>query len=676
MGKKLLVSLTLAQVLLFGGENLIQNGGFESFDAESVNKWKYVHLEGWEGTAEVWSNKKGRVSRDGEYKIELDTKDSIVDQLSQVVTTEAGKHYLITLDAYARRSGTSDFEILVDGEVIARVTPTNRWYKYGGTFVGKGGEQTITLRELEDQNDGYGALIDTVVLQGGSSDIGRLLDEERAKYEILEPTGLDQIIEIIDNDRRIAYRVSPEEIEEAKEAAATMNELIKEAIRENGLANDGKLLASDVMEINLYLTKNYGSQWTDLREKFAKVEKHGEIYAIGHHAAKSVWGKIYNLGLPKYDDKHTAKLDGSKGDRFRYVAFLLDEVADKGSLKNSSYQEVKGTTGTGLDRIVEVILNDRGLNEKNPTSTLRAGARYADEMNKLIVEGIKATGIANDGSFSPADIRTLNHYLVDNYQSRWAELHGDDEDNEEYGYHLVQNDGATTRMFGHNVINTIADGIYHLGYPTDHKYHLVNEDGNRNQTFEDVAWWLEQGLAEDLKRGTLKNPSFKEVEGTTGTALDRIIDVIYHDEGLLRKVSMEDIRVAARNANRMNELIVEAIKELGVAEDRFISSEEVKAMNRYLVDHYQAEWAELHGDDEKDSETGFHRIQNDGAVDRIEGRNLINTVADGIYHLGYPTRFSSHLVNEDGNRNQSFYNVAYWLTRHLQADMQAGKLDK
>ncbi|MRI84086.1 MAG: hypothetical protein C6I00_06665 [Nitratiruptor sp.] len=674
MGKRIFVSLTLAQALLFGG-NLLHNGGFELFDAQKVNKWKYVHLEGWEGLAEVWSNRKGRISRDGEYKIELDTKESVLDHLSQVVVTQEGQHYLITLDAYARRSGTSDFEVLVDGEVIARVSPTNRWYTYGAIFVGKGGEQTIAIRELPEQNDGYGALIDRVVLQSGDlQELERTLDKKRSHYEILEPQGLDQIVEIIDQDRRIAYKVSPEEIERAKEAALHMNELIKEAIRENGLANDGRLLASDVMEINRYLTANYSSQWRELREDFAKVEKYGEIYAIGHHAARSVWAKIYNLGLSPYDGRHTAKLDGSKGDRFTYVAFLLDEVANKESLKNPDYREVQGSTGTGLDRIVQVILTDRGLNDKNPTSTLRAGARYADEMNHLIVEGIKATGIANDGHFSPADIRTLNHYLVDRYQERWAQLHGDDEENEEYGYHLIQNDGATTRMFGHNVINTIADGIYHLGYPTDHKYHLVNEDGNRNQSFEDVAWWLEQGLAADME--SLKNPAVQEVRGTTGTALDRIIEVIYHDEGLLRKVSMEDIRIAARNANRMNELIVEAIRELGIARDRFISSEEVKAMNRYLVERYQEEWAQLHGDDEEGSETGFHRIQNDGAISRIEGRNLINTVADGIYHLGYPTRFSSHLVNEDGNRNQSFYNVAYWLTRHLRADMEAGKLDK
>ncbi|NPA27423.1 MAG: hypothetical protein GXN91_00005, partial [Epsilonproteobacteria bacterium] len=257
-----------------------------------------------------------------------------------------------------------------------------------------------------------------------------------------------------------------------------------------------------------------------------------------------------------------------------------------------------------------------------------------------------------------------------------AELHGDDEDDAEYGYHLIQNDGATTRMFGENVINTIADGIYHLGYKTTYRDNLVNEDGNKNQTFEDVAWGLEISLKEDIKAGKFINKEYKEIVGTTGTAMDKIVPAIFNDEGLQLRVSTDDMRVAAQNANRMNELLIEAIKETGVAEDKFFSIDDIKKLNEYLVTNYEAEWAELHGDDEKDAETGFHRIQNDGAVSRLDGHNLINTIADGIYHLGYKTKYSDRLVNEDGNKNQTFYSVAYWLNKYLQDELADGRLVK
>jgi hypothetical protein len=227
-------------------------------------------------------------------------------------------------------------------------------------------------------------------------------------------------------------------------------------------------------------------------------------------------------------------------------------------------------------------------------------------------------------------------------------------------------------MYGENVMNTIADGIYHLGYKTTYANNLVNEDGNKNQKFEDVAWWLDISLKEDIKAGKFNNPNFHEVVGETGTTLDKIVPYIYNDEGLLAKVSMEDIREGARCANEMNKLLVTAIKETGVASDNYISTEDAKTLNRYLVDNYASEWAELHGDDEDDSETGYHKVQNDGAVGRMENRNTINNLADGIYHLGYETNYKNNLVNEDGNKNVTFRSVAYWLNKYLKNDMIRG----
>lgn len=500
-----------------------------------------------------------------------------------------------------------------------------------------------------------------------------------ASDEIIEPTGLAQINEIIAEDERIARKATPEEIATAQQVATTMNDLIKEAIIERGLANDGWISVADAREINQYLVKNHAQAWENLRgeEGYALIERKASIVALANNAVKTVWGKIYNLGFEATNKgRNLSTYDDKKSSSFTTVGYYLGEVLkdDIASLQNPNFTEVVGTTGTKLDMIVNVILTDQGLLRKVSTGDLRIGAESADKMNALIIEGIKAKGLANDRRLTAADMRTLNQYLVKNHKERWAELHGDDEDNEETGYHKVQNDGAYNRIYADNVINSIADGIYHLGFETNNEKRLLNEDGNKNKSFEKVAWWLESILKADLNAGKLDNPTYQEVVGETGTSLDKMIPYIYNDEGLLRKVSMEDIRVASSAANEMNKLLIEAIKTTGVASDDYISTDEVKELNQYLVTNHKERWAELHGDDEDDAETGYHRIQNDGALGVIHNQNTINKLADGIYHLGFETDNDKRLVNEDGNKNVSFKNVSYWLNKSLKTDYANGTL--
>ena len=674
----LLFSLNSTELMATSGE-LVQNGSFEKFTInQDHSRWKLVQFDNWNGDGEVWNHKIGRVATKGTYKAELDVGKKKVNTLTQSISTVAGEKYTFSLDAYARKAGTSDFELLVDGQVISTITPSKYWEKYGVEFTGNGGEQTISIREIESQNNGLGAIIDNVSVQSGLS-LDQLKAQDRALVEIIEPTGLDQISEIISNDRYLNSKVSAEDIAKAQEASAQMNELIKEAIKVNGLANDGVISIADTLEVNIYLVEKYADKWTALREDFALIEKRARIRALNTNAVRNVWGKIYNLGFEAVNNnQNTSDVNGKKNSSFRTVGYLLGTVAKNnalsGELNNKEFKEVEGTTGTKLDMIVNVILTDRGLLRKVPTSDLRVGAKTADEMNHLIVEAIKAEGLGNDKKLTTADIRTINNYLVENYAEKWAELHGDDEDGEETGYHRVQNDGATTRLYADNVMNSIADGIYHLGYKTNLRNRLVNEDGNANKRFEKVAWWLDSSLKKDLQEGKFDNPDFKEVKGTTGTSFDKIIPYIYNNEGLIYHVSMEDIREGARTANEMNKLIVEGIKATGIAQDDYISIDDVKALNKYLVTNYASEWAELHGNDEDNEETGYHRIQNDGATGTMNNRNTINNLADGIYHLGFPTRFKNNLENEDGNKNVSFSNVAYWLNKALKDDFLRGSL--
>ena len=483
-------------------------------------------------------------------------------------------------------------------------------------------------------------------------------------------TGLNRIGPIIANEEYLAKKVDPAQIEEAAHAAAQMNALIVEAIVAEAVVNDGKITPADALQINRYLVYHYRNMYASLREAFSAIERKGSrIELFNTNAINTVFSSIYNLGLEAKE-----KCGGFKMVSYYLSALLAVELANK-TLVNPNYQEVSGTTGTALDQMIALIFVDRGLNKYIPLQDMREAARAADALNTLILEAIFQEGLANDGKLSVADARQINLYLVENHLTIWAELHGDDEEEKEWGYHYIQNDGATTRMFADNLFNSVLDGIYHLGFKTNKKYGLVNEDGNANKSFETVAWWLDTLREAELASGQLVNAQYQEVIGTTGTILDYIIPIIYIDEGLQYRVSMSDIRTGAATANRMNELIVEAIRETDVAHDDYISADEIGVLNRYLVEQHAQEWKELHGDDGEEYETGFHRIQNDGAVIEILGQNFVNNFADSIYHLGFETPYEYRLVNEDGNKNASFKTVAYWFNLIFHLYFKTGLLD-
>ncbi len=164
------LSLITATLLTLGStslqaENLIQNGSFEEYEAYADHgRWKEVTLSHWSGNAEIWNSKIGKAATQGGHKIELDLRRE-VDELSQIVTTVAGKTYKLSLDAYARRWNSSDFEILVDGEVQATFRPDRKWAEFNVYFTGTGEQQVISIKELDSQNNGLGTIIDNVKLE-------------------------------------------------------------------------------------------------------------------------------------------------------------------------------------------------------------------------------------------------------------------------------------------------------------------------------------------------------------------------------------------------------------------------------------------------------------------------------------------------------------------------------
>jgi len=344
-------------------------------------------------------------------------------------------------------------------------------------------------------------------------------------------------------------------------------------------------------------------------------------------------------------------------------------------LQASQSSDITLPEKSGLDRVITIINSDKRLKRRVSQADRDEAIECAKQMNRVILEGIIATGIANDKRLSIADVRELNDYIFHNYHDEWMLWHGDDEDGEETGFHKVVNDGARTKLFGKNALNRVFDSIYHLGFETHLKNRLLNEDGNKNASYKRVTQWLNALLRDELESGKLANPSIKEVVGETGTGLDRAIDIIYKDPGLQRRISTGDIREGAKSANIMNKLLIEAIDATDAGSAGYITKSEAKAINHYLVENYADIWAKAHGDDEKDREFGFHKVQKDGAKTKLFGKNAINRVFDGIYHLGFKTPYKNRLVNEDGNKNASFKRVAQWLTKLLADDLNNQKDD-
>ncbi|NOR71227.1 MAG: hypothetical protein GQ532_16275 [Methylomarinum sp.] len=319
-------------------------------------------------------------------------------------------------------------------------------------------------------------------------------------------TGLDKIVEIINTDARLAKKVSPEGLAIASNSADRMNEIILEAISAKGCANDGQINAADARSINDYIYDHYYDEWVDLHGDdeggvetgFHYVQNNGNrTILFGKNAINAVADGMYHLGFESTRKFRLKNEDGNKNKTFMKVAHWLDallaEQLKSGVLKNVQIEEPQSTTGNGLDTIIETIYNDPVLQIRVSLDDMREGALSAAAMNSLIMEAIENQDLNIDNEISVADAKAINSYLQNHYAEQWAELHGDDEEKaEETGYHLVQSDGAKHYIFGENAVNKVFDGIYHLGFKAhSNGRRLLNEDGNKNASFNMVAYWLD-----------------------------------------------------------------------------------------------------------------------------------------------------------------------------------------
>jgi Ca2+-binding RTX toxin-like protein len=334
---------------------------------------------------------------------------------------------------------------------------------------------------------------------------------------------------------------------------------------------------------------------------------------------------------------------------------------------------IKGTTGTGLDRAIDLIANDYGLNMGISGSAIRAGAAAADTMNGLIVSAIRTLGLANDGEITVSDIYSLNTYLRANALAKFSAVYGTEKDGVETGFQLVSGEGAVTRLFGDAGVDRVLEGIYGLGFEIKDG-HMTSPRNYWGPGVDDVAHWLNTLLAPELAAGSLKNAKGDpQAHGTTGTGLDLITERLLDDIGLNHRISQQQINDAAKAADGMAKIMLQAIKATGVADDNQLDQMDMVDLNRWIIVNKLSEWTKLHGDDEGAFESGLHYAQGDGGRDYIYGDLSVDTVADGIYHIGFKIS-GDRFENEDGNANQRISDTSDWISLLLAKDLATGAL--
>lgn len=149
------------------------NGSFESGQADGT--WSLGAIDGWTnagsgGQIETWGNSfLGYSTADGSSFIELDATRSGIDFVTTTIDMDAGATYALTFDHAARMgAGVADqFEVVVNGEVVATVSPSSTDSFTSTTILiqGQSGEDQVGFREMEDQNNSVGILLDSVQLE-------------------------------------------------------------------------------------------------------------------------------------------------------------------------------------------------------------------------------------------------------------------------------------------------------------------------------------------------------------------------------------------------------------------------------------------------------------------------------------------------------------------------------
>ncbi|MBM5818194.1 MAG: hypothetical protein FJ083_16975, partial [Cyanobacteria bacterium K_Offshore_surface_m2_239] len=472
-------------------------------------------------------------------------------------------------------------------------------------------------------------------------------------------TGLDQVIGWLGRDPGLRGSTDAPSLTAGLAAANALNLLITTGLAAIGRSSTLELTTTDLVALNAWVRSDpgrlqafidaHGDDEGGVETGFHHLVNNGASQLFqGKNLVNTVLDSVYHFGF---------LIDGAGN-------FLNEDGAANAALTDvakrlSALRVDVAKTNSALDRATEAIIADGGLANTISLGDIKSGAEAANDLNQLILDGLAAlpagTGV-DPTRIEVSEVVAINAWIREdaNRYNNFFVLHGDDENGIETGFHLVQNDGANTRQFGKNLVNTVLDGIYHIGFEIGTDGRFRNEDGDANALVSDVASWIDYYLGD---------PS------TTGSGLDRIVDTARWDAGLAANTSAADIRGGLDAANQLNGLILRAINATSVNLDGWISRGELHTINQWIKTNAYEEFLLQHGDDEGGVETGFHLIQGDGGNVQALGKALINTVADGLYHIGFDIQ-GDNLLNEDGDRNAALGDVSSWLNFYLNDRVQ------
>ncbi|MEI6161883.1 MAG: calcium-binding protein [Roseococcus sp.] len=301
-------------------------------------------------------------------------------------------------------------------------------------------------------------------------------------------TGLDRLTDLISADGGLA-KLADARFLAGVQSSDGLVRLLLDGLTATGALSDGRVSSADVLSLNAWIraeparlssfTALHGSETGGGRGFHLLEGDGGTDWLFGERLVDVIADGIFHAGFRVQGGNlqdQTGRADVSVVNLATWLDYFLADLS---------------TTGTGLDRITDAIMTDRGLNTWTRAADIIAGATAANGLNQLIAEGIAATGIAADGWFTDQDVVTLNAWIRADptRYARFLDLHGNDENGVETAFHKVQGDGGRTEIFGERLIDTVADGIYHIGFEiADGR--LLNEDGNANASLWDVAAWL------------------------------------------------------------------------------------------------------------------------------------------------------------------------------------------
>jgi len=345
-------------------------------------------------------------------------------------------------------------------------------------------------------------------------------------------TWLDKLVNIVANDEWLKNRVFPktdiwknqrrkiiqEDIDVWAKNANEMNKIILYSIKATWIANDWVLSAWDIIDLNYYIHKHFFRRWIILHWNDEKT------YESGFHRVQGDWGNtilfwenaintvaddIYHLWfIPNKWNTRILNEDWNNNANFTLLAYWLNTLLDKelknGSLKNNFINlEVKATTNTSLDKIVNYIKSDIWLNQRVKTTNIIQWAKSANEMNKILSEAIKMTWSANDDFISVDDVKAIHVYIVQKYKDKWISLHWVDKKDYKTWFNLVIWVGASKKLFGQNAINNVFEGIYNLGFSTDNDYRTKDENWKYSVWFSSISEWLNGLMWDSFKNNNI-----------------------------------------------------------------------------------------------------------------------------------------------------------------------------